>query len=275
MRAIMFGIIACLWVNGVAHCSQNVEIWTYDTLPPLAFTNRHGELTGVYIEIVKLAVSRMPGYTVSFKVGPWARVKKAAEKGKAFAILPPYFHAHDWLTDSEPRRPYIWPYSLPLFTQKDVVVCNERALSEPRREFPDDYKGLRFVMWRGDGRAGEEFIDMAQQGAIAVEMVNDIKGTIPFLLMERADCTVVSKIPYHWYVKQMKTTGEYQKYDRKEVVLKEVAVVSENDGYLGYSDIDAEKNFPFKKDFAIKFDIEIYKMRKSGEIQAIVDSFIE
>jgi polar amino acid transport system substrate-binding protein len=59
---------------------------------------------------------------------------------------------------------------------------------------------------------------------------------------------------------------EYQKYNQKEVILKEVAIISSNAGYLGYTDINIEKNFPFKKYFSIKFDVEIYKMKKNGQI---------
>ena len=267
-------LVLLMAVNKAAYAVQNVEIWTYDTLPPLAYTNEQGELTGVYVEIVKAAVSRMPDYTVSFRITPWARAKKAAEQGKAFAILPPYFHAHDWLTESEPQRPYLWPYSMPLFTQQDVLICDQKAVAAPLGKFPEAYTGVRFVMWRGDGRAGPAFLDLVEKGRIHIDRVNEMKGIIPVLLLNRADCAVVSKIPFQWYVKQMQHTGEYQKYNKKGVVLKEVAVISENDGYLGYTDIDAEKNFPYKKDFSIKFDIEIYKMRKEGVIKAIVDSFI-
>ena len=255
--------------------AQKVSIYTYDVLPPFAFRDAGGELTGVYVEIVKKAVSNMPDYTVSFKVVPWARAKKLAEKGTAFAILPPYFHAHDWLTESEPKRPYIWPYSLPLFTQHDIVICNEKVLDKPRIKYPDDYLGLNFVMWRGDGRAGEKFLKMVENKKINLHLLNNVKSTIPYLLMARADCTITSRVPFAWYVKQMKITEEYQLYDLKKVILKESAIISSNDGYLGYSDIDDEKNFPFKKDFSIKFDIEIYKMKKSGDIQKIVDTFVK
>lgn len=258
----------------VALSAQEVNVSTYDTLPPFVFRDAQGKLTGVYIEIVKRAVSRMSDYTVSFKVAPWARVKKEAETGVAFAILPPYFHAHDWLTKSEPQRPYIWPYSLPLFTQHDVVICNEKVLTRSRSVYPDDYQGLTFVMWRGDGRAGEKFNQMANDKKINLHLFNSIKGTIPFLLTGRADCTVTSRIPFAWYVKKMKESGEYYEYNQSDTILKEVTVISSNQGYLGYTDINAEKNFPFKKDFSIKFDIEIYKMKKSGEIQNIVNRFI-
>jgi polar amino acid transport system substrate-binding protein len=272
---ILFVIINFI-ISTPTFASQKVDIYTYDVLPPLAFKNAKGELTGVYIEIVKKAIANMPDYHVSFKIVPWARAKKAAENGTAFAILPPYFHAHDWLTVSEPKRPYIWPYSLPLFTQHDVVVCNEKVLTKPRKKFPDDYIGLKFVMWRGDGRAGEKFAKMVEEGKIKLHLLNNVKTIIPYLLAERADCTVTSSTPFAWYVKQMEETGEYQIYDKNtKVLLREAVVISSNEGFLGYTDIDADKNYPFKKDFSIKFDIEIYKMKKSGEIQRIVDTFIK
>ena len=275
MKKVIFFLLTLYILNSVAFAVQEVTISTYDVLPPFAFRNGDGKLTGVYIEIVKKAVSRIPDYTASFRVIPWARAKKEAETGMVFAILPPYFHAHDWLTETDPKRPYIWPYSLPLFTQQDVVVCNEKVMNVPRADYPDDFKGLKFVMWRGDGRAGEKFTRMVEEKKINLSLVNDVKTNIPYLLSEMADCTVTSKIPFAWYVKQMKENGEYQKYHRNGVILKEVAVISSNEGFLGYTDIDDEKNFPFKKDFSIKFDIEIYKMKKNGEIQEIIDRYIQ
>jgi len=126
-KAVTFLIIYLL-SNSVVFSSQEVRISTYDVLPPLAFRDTNGELTGVYIEIVRSALSKMPDYSISFNVVPWARAKLEARTGVTFAILPPYFHAHDWLTKEKPMRPYIWPYSLPLFTQHDVVICNKKAL---------------------------------------------------------------------------------------------------------------------------------------------------
>jgi polar amino acid transport system substrate-binding protein len=273
MKKLTFLLLIYFISSSVVFSAQKVEIYTYDVLAPLAFRDKQGELTGVYIEIVKKAISRMPEYTVSFNVVPWTRAKHQTKKGKAFAILPPYFHAHDWLTDEEPKRPYIWPYSLPLFTQYDIVVCNEKALTRPRTNYPEDYQGLSFVMWRGDGRAGVKFNQMVEENKIKLKLLNDIKSTIPFLEKGRADCTITSKLTFAWYVKQMKETGEYQKYD-EGVILKESIIISSNDGFLGYTDIDDEKNFPFKKDFSIKFDIEINKLKTNGGIQEIVNKFV-
>jgi len=274
MTKIVLALILCVFALSAATSAQKIEIYTYDTLPPLAFRDGQGNLTGVYIEIIKTALSKMPDYDVAFNVVPWARAKAETKSGNAFAILPPYFHAHDWLTDTEPRRPYIWPYSLPLFTQYDVVICNQSALYKPRVNFPYDFQGLRFVMWRGDGRAGPKFDKLVATNKIKIQLVKDVKSTIPFLLKRRADCTIASKLPFAWYIKQMKKTGEYQQINTG-VILKEAIIISSNDGYLGYTDINDEKNFPFKKDFSIKFDTEIYRLKKSGKIKEIVSRFVD
>ncbi len=274
MKNIALLFLFFFFSSTAVNADQKVEIATYDVLPPFAFKDQDGKLTGVYIEIVKKAVSRMPGYNVKFKLLPWARAKSEIEMGRVFAILPPYFHAHDWLTIAKPQRPYIWPYSLSLFTQRDVVICNEKVLSIPRDNFPQDYQGLNFVMWRGDGRAGETFMNIVKDKKINMHLFSDIKSTIPSLISGRADCTVTSRIPFAWFVKQMKDSGEWEKYNESNIALKEAAVIFSSPGYLGYTDINAEKNFPYKKDFTIKFDIEIFKMKRSGEIQKIVDRFV-
>ncbi|MGF1740276.1 transporter substrate-binding domain-containing protein [Vibrio profundum] len=272
-KKIVFFFSFILMFSNSIYGVQKVEVYTYDTLPPLAFRDTTGTLTGIYIEIVKKAVSRMPDYEVVFKVVPWARAKQKVSDGSAFAILPPYFHAHDWLTAGSEKRPYIWPYSLPLFTQSDVVMCNSKINPTPEWKFPESYEGLTFAMWRGDGRAGGKFMDMVKNQKIRVVEVSDILRTVLFVLKERADCTVTSRMPFFWYLNRIKNSPKYNVISGN-VQLIESSVISKNQGYLGYSDIDSDKNYPFKKDFSIKFDIEVYKMKKNNEIDSIVESFI-
>ncbi len=253
--------------------AQSVEIYTYDILPPFAFKDDSGKLTGIYIEITRKAIERMPDYSVTFKVVPWARAKNETKKGNAFAILPPYFHAHDWLTD-DTKKPYIWPYSLKLHHQSDVVICNEEIAKTPRPNFPEDFKGLKFVMFRGDGRAGVKFTEMVNNGDIKLHLVNNIEQIVKMLKIKRVYCTCSSELPFAWNVKKLKKMGVYDKYD-KGVNLVKLATINTNDGYLGYTDVNDEKHFPFKKDFSIKFDIEIYKMKKSGEVDKNIKEFTE
>ncbi|MBU2714089.1 substrate-binding periplasmic protein [Zooshikella harenae] len=257
--------------------SQQVEIYTYDILPPYAYHDDKGELTGIYIEITRTAISRMKDYSLVFRVVPWSRAKFLAQQGKAFAILPPYFHAHDWLTDTEPKRPYIWPYSQPLYTQHDVVICNKRVLNKSRSKWPDDFQSLGFVMFRGDGRAGDQFLEQVKEHKINLKLLNTVEDTVKALLLERTDCTVTSRLPFAWYLAKILEQPDFyqEKYKQNSLKLKEVMYISKNTGHLGYTDINAEKNFPFKKDFTIKFDIELYKMKMNGELDDIVAQFID
>ena len=253
---------------------QEVEIYTYDTLPPYAYQDEDGQLTGLYIELVRTIVARMPDYALKLTVLPWERAKHLAKTGEAFAILPPYFHAHDWLTDQEPKKPYIWPYSMPLYTQKDVVICNDKVKLNSVNQFPEDFSGLSFVMWRGDGRAGEAFNAMVKRKEIAVHLVNSIEVVINLLVTARYDCTVSAALPFNWYFTKQSQSKDFKSLNLK-FPLKNLSVVSTNQAYLGYSDINAEINYPYKKDFVIKFDIEIYKMKQSGELDKIVRRFVD
>lgn len=114
---------------------------------------------------------------------------------------------------------------------------------------------------------------MVKSEKIKTVEVNDILRTALFILEERADCTVTSKMPFFWYLNRIRNSPKYNVMS-KNVQLIESSVISTNQGYLGYTDINSEKNYPFKKDFSIKFDIEVYKMKKNKEIDSIVESFI-
>ncbi|MCW8091237.1 transporter substrate-binding domain-containing protein [Alteromonas ponticola] len=255
--------------------AQRIEIYTYDTLPPFAYTDEDGRLTGLYVELVKKVVQRMPNYDVVFKVVPWQRAKLMAQKGEAFAILAPYFHAHDWLTE-DTKRPYLWPYSMSLYTQQDMVVCTAAAAVIARPYYPEDYEGLNFVMWRGDGRAGVEFNQMVDDNKLSVTYVNDIKTAIELLRLGRADCTVTSKLPYSWLSRELAKEKKGSKGDGgKAVKLVKMNVVATNDAYLGYTDVNDKKNFPFKDDFVMKFDIQLYHLKRNGTVNRLTQKYMD
>lgn len=177
------------------------------------------------------------------------------------------------MTDDESRRPYIWPYSEPLYTQHDVVIFNSRSLDKTIQRYPEDLKGLDVVMLRGDGRAGVDFNKMVENKEVNLTLVNKNEHIIPHLLTDKSDCTIVSKATFGWYIKQLKESGEYHKYDRSGVNLIEVFTIGSNIGYLGYTDVDYELNYPYKDDFSNKFDIVIRQMKEGGLIKEIANSF--
>lgn len=251
--------------------TQKIRIATYDILPPYAF-RQDDKLTGVYIEIVKEAITKMPGYEVEFEVYPWARAKQMVMKGEIFGILPPYFHAHDWLTQKSPKKAYIWPYSLQLLLQTDIVYCQKDVLKAPRNRFPEDYKGLSFAKFRGDGRAGPKFAKMVENNEIKLTEVDNVRSSIFIFLSKRVDCVVSSRLPFKWWKNKLIAAGELKSSNLDAIT--EAKIISKNAGYLGYTDINTEQ-YPYKDDFVQKFDIQIYHMKKSGRIDELISSFTD
>ncbi|WP_019615692.1 hypothetical protein [Psychromonas ossibalaenae] len=194
MKFIIIVFICLMSLTSPAFSVQEVTILIEDgRFAPYKFNDKDGNVTGIYPEIVRKAVARMPEYQVKFLELPWARVKLHIKKGISFAMLPPYFHAHDWLTNKKPKRPYIWPYSLSLVTQTDIVVCNAVKLKPSRSNWPEDYQDLSFAMQRGDGIAGEKFNKMVEKKKINIYFVRSTLHTIPKPL-EDADSELSSKV---------------------------------------------------------------------------------
>ncbi|MGR6838516.1 substrate-binding periplasmic protein [Aliivibrio wodanis] len=261
---------------------QKVEIYTYDSLPPFSFRDENNNLTGIYIEAVKKIAEGMPNYDISFKVVPWSRAKALAEQGQAFAILPPYYHAHDWLTKSKPHRSYLWPYSQPIFAQTDVVICKDNVKLADNASFPQDFTDLSFASMRGDGRAGSAFVNLVKAKKINLNQLDTIESAILFFLHRNVDCIVSSQYPFYWYLGKLQEVKSYELNDRyitvnldgKMIYLRKVTVIATNYGHLAYTDINSKQTFPFKKDFSIQFDIGLYQLKKSGEMDDIINEML-
>lgn len=88
MRTVLLLICSFIIISFI-HPIQEVVIVTDDVSAPFTYTDSGGNLTGIYIEIVKKAVSMIPEYTVTFRILPWERAKNEVKYGKAFALLPP------------------------------------------------------------------------------------------------------------------------------------------------------------------------------------------
>lgn len=262
---------------------QKVEIYTLDSLPPFIFRDQNNKLTGIYIEAVKKIAEKMPDYEISFKVVPWARAKALAEQGIAFAILPPYFHAHDWLTKSNPHRPYLWPYSQPIFEQIDVVICKDNVKLGDSASFPKDFTELHFASLRGDGRAGTAFYELVKAKKIRLTQLESIESAVLFFLHRNVDCILSSQYPFYWYLGKLREVKSYKLNGKhitvnlgiKTILIKEMTVIATNARHLAYTDINSEQVFPFKKDFSIQFDVELFHLKKSGELDRIIDKMLE
>jgi polar amino acid transport system substrate-binding protein len=239
---------------------QAVTIYADDSYPPYSFIE-NGRLTGIYTEIVRRALERLPEYQVQLLAVPWRRGLAMLESGQAFALYPPYFRPQE--------RPYI-RYSEPILTEQVVVYCNAATLAKRTlKHWPVDYHGLRIGMNSGFLLGGPEFDSAAQAGLLTVDQAQGSRANLLKLLRARIDCYLNDRLSILWELERMKTDGLI---DERYQPVSEIAVLSTEQGHLGYSDL-AER-YPFRLDFIEKFNAAIRAMRRDGEIKDITARFL-
>lgn len=81
------------------------------------------------------------------------------------------------------------------------------------------------------------------------------------------------KISTFWTLKQLKAAGKYDEGGKHEK-LAEATTISIEQGFLGFTAKGGDK-YPYMDDFVLQFNKEIYMIRRSGELQQIIDDFIK
>jgi len=267
MQKLLTFIFLINFILPVLAADSEVTIYVDDAYRPFSYKGENGEAKGMYIDVLHIAFSRMQGFKVTMKPVPWKRGKIMMKNGQGYALAPPYFHGHDW--------PYLYPYSLRLFTETVIVVCNEKVLNLPRPNWPQDYIGLSFGNVTGyDGWGGKAFHALVKQKKIAYQEAKGTSENIMKLALQRIDCILMENKTFDYELEHLKKRGIY--ITGKHAKLKKAAIIGDEGVYLGYSKTAIQKKkYPFHAEFSQAFDSEIYKMKKSGEINNIMNSFKE
>ncbi|MGF1756103.1 transporter substrate-binding domain-containing protein [Vibrio makurazakiensis] len=254
-----------IWILGAihSHASERIPVVVYadDAYPPYSY-EVNGVAKGIYADILRIAFSRMPNYTVSIIPVPFKRGLKMLETGKGFALYPPYFYAN--------KRSYISPYSTAILDEEVVVYCNQHKIKSIRNQpiWPDDFFGMTIGINESFSIGGDEFWQAEKDKNINVEPGRDNRENVLKLRAGRIDCYINDKLSIQWEVKQLKESGDL---DEDTAFHLSVNVSSEH-GYLAYSGIN-ENHFPYKADFVEKFDTVILDMINNGEIQFLLRNY--
>lgn len=265
-KNILLAYLTSVLIVCTAHlyAATAVTIYADDSYPPYSYLE-DGEVKGVYYEVLKTAFSRMPEYKVTVRAIPWKRGLQLLERGSAFALYPPYYHYSS--------RPYIWPYSLPIIDEKVVVYCHRDILKNQQRKiWPEDYYGLTIGINAGFHLGGKKFWSAVETDKINVMEVRGNREGLLTLTRKRIDCYMNDRLSIVIELKLLKASGEYWQGGTSAELI-EGATVTLEQGFLGYTDRDRGE-FHFKAHFQRQLDTQIYNMRRSGELQSIVDNYI-
>ncbi len=242
-----------------------VTILTDDSYKPFSF-EENGKAKGMYIDVLRTAFSRMKGFNVKMKPVPWNRGKMMMERGQDFALAPAFYHGHNWS--------YLYPNSLPFYTETIIAVCAEEFLKSPRPVWPDDYMDLIIGNVAGfDGWGGAKFHALVKEGKIRYDETIGTERMIRRLGRKRMDCMMIEKRAFDYLFAKLKEEGSYDE-GGKDVRLKKGAFIGIDPVSVGYSKTAMEwVKYPFQFDFMQSFDSEIYMMIKSGEIEKIMNAY--
>jgi len=249
---------------GAASKPIDVTIYVDDAYRPYSFLHE-GKAEGMYIDILTAAFSKMEDFNVRIEPIPWKRGKWLMKQGKGFGLAPAFFHGHDW--------PYLYPYSLPFNAETIVAVCNDKSQTADRSQWPEDYKGLSIGNVAGfDGWGGDTFWSMVTDGHINYKEAYSSNTLIKMLLTGRYDCIMMEKNAYHHELREIVQSEEYSAKNHGKITIS--ALIGTDPVSIGYSE-PAIKNgtYPFAHDFQKAFDIIIYQMTKSGEIERIMEAY--
>jgi len=259
--AVIFFFLTFIHSSEVAAATP-VTIYADNSYPPYAY-QEGGEVKGLYTLILERAFSRMPDYQIDIQAVPWKRGLKLLESGRGFALYPPYLHLQE--------RPYIWPYSLPIIDERVVLYCRQQVMNDSeRRRWPEDYFGLTIGINAGFQLGGELFWQAVQEQKITTLEAKSNRASLMILGVGRSDCYMNDQLSIQLELARLKEEGVY--LEGKHASLVEGAIITQEQGFLGYTDHD-DGRFPFKTDFHKQLDAQLYQMRRSGELQQIIDSY--
>lgn len=243
--------------------AEEFTIYIDENYPPFSYT-QNGEPKGLYVEILNKVFSKLDGNTITMEGITWNRGKRLMKTGEGLALMPPYFHGHDW--------PYLYPYSLSFYTETVVSYCKSHLLNEPK-SWPHDFSGLLVGSITGyDGWGGTAFRKLVKEKKIHYKEVSNPTQLVKLLLLGRIDCIMMEKSAFAIAKKHIEATSDTSKH----IKIATGPTVGEDPVYIGYSE-PAIKSGKFGDTGELRKQIDsiIYQLLKSGEIKQIIHRHIK
>jgi polar amino acid transport system substrate-binding protein len=249
VKKLLLVSILFSFFNSILFAKQEVVVYGDNSYPPYSYIEK-GEPKGIYVDILKKAFSKMSNYKIKIKMIPWKRGIHYIKKGKAFALFPPYYTKERllWMMFSEPILP------------EEIVVFGKDNNLKGKEKWPEDFFGYTIGVNSGFNlysMGGEKFGDAVKYGKIKVDAIGGNTRNLKKLEKDR----------FHFYINdKLVNISQYPS-------IKRGMIINTNNGYLGFT--TKNKNYKFTKEFKDNFNQIIKNMKKSGEINDILKSYVK
>lgn len=261
MKALLLLLLALGFPASAAEIIE-VSIYADESYPPYSY-KENGEARGIYPAIFSKAFERMQAYKVHIKPVSWKRGLMLMETGQGLALFPPY--------NRPLERPYL-TISEPVLVEQVVAFCSENSMNGRKHPavWPDDFHGLKVGVNAGFNIGGDKYKKAVKDGKIYEDQAPSNRSNILKLLLGRIDCYVNDRLSILWEIERIKADGVYA--DSRQSIV-EAAVINQEQAYMGYTNRDNGR-YPYKADFIRVLNQILIDMKKTGEIQKIVEDVL-
>ncbi len=248
----MFFLLACLSLNAYGkERTQNVTLITDNNYQPYSYVE-DGEAKGKTIDWIKTIDEAIPQFTITLKPMPWREGLIEVREGRALGIVGTYFSAH--------HRPWIYPYSQPLFSETVEVLCRPDVSIPSPAQWPESFAGVLMLNIAGyDGWLDFKTRDRANTQIMNFFEVPSVEIAYRVLAKKNADCML----------SEQAFTKIALESDPREDSLKPIVIttVSKKPIYIGYSHkAIADSTFANALEFAKAFDFALYQLKQQGKL---------
>lgn len=234
---------------------QTVILYGDDDYAPYSYVE-NGVFKGMYLDILRAAASKMPGYRLDLQPRPWKRGLDALEKGLVFGLFPP---------GRKTERAYVQPYSAVLYRESVVLFCHDAVMRTARTHFPDDFAGLTIGVNTGF-LLSEKLMAPARQGLLHLEAAKGNEANLKKLALRRIDCYASDRGAARHTARQLQ--GQLVHYGFH---LREVLELSSEATYIAYS----ARNVPaYKADFIEQMNAALLALRHNGQLERIEQAYL-
>ncbi len=254
MKSLFFLLVG-VSLLGHAMAAQKVVIEADNDYAPYSYVE-DGELKGIYVDLLKLASKKLaPNYSIELQAIPWKRGLKNLETGRSMALFPPY---------RSKERPYIDPYSTPLYRETVALFCNEPTPSRLPRRFPDDFAGLTIGVNLGFA-LGDKMTDAVKARTFTVIESKGNEDNLWKLQAGQIDCYANDRLAIQYSFSKLQHKAKFKQF--KDYRLTESAELSSEEAFIGYS---AANTLSFKADFIKQMDAVLMELKKAGTLNKLV-----
>jgi len=221
-----------------------------DGYPPYSY-QENGKAKGIYVDVIKKVFDKIDGYEVKFKMLPWKRCIDNIKKGKNIAFFPPYY--------SKARLTWI-DFSEPILEEQTIIFGKKTKLAG-KKKWPEDFYNSTIGLNDGfnpETMGGKKFSLAVKMGLIKVEEARNNYLNLRKMMKDRIDFYINDKLI------------DISKFPD----IKRGLAVKTNWGYLGFTKKDFEFSSYFN-DFKIKFNDALKELKKTSEINNIIESYIK